>query len=95
MIFGIFIQRNTDFEKNIFSIVEQNPFFLSVKSSPFLRTTVLFFTIFTKKRDLRQKPQVVTAYPEMHKNCATKGNVTTEKMVETKTYSEARFSSLP
>ena len=44
---------------------------------------------------MRQKPQVVTAYPEMHKNCATKGNVTTEKMVETKTYSEARFSSLP
>ena len=48
-----------------------------------------------KKIDLRQKPQVVTACQEMHKNCATKGNVTTEKMVETKTYSEARFSSLP
>ena len=54
-----------------------------------------FFHNLYKKIDLRQKPQVVTAYPAMHRNCATKGNVTTEKMVETKTYSEARFSSLP
>lgn len=32
---------------------------------------------------------------EIHNNSATKGNVKTEKIVDTNTYSEARFSSFP
>lgn len=95
MIFGIFIQRNTDFEKNIFSIVEQNHFSFLANRLLSCGQLSFFSQSLQKKIDLRQKPQVVTACQEMHKNCATKGSVKTEKMVETKTYSEARFSSLP
>lgn len=80
--------------KKNFSIVEENPFFFPANFR-LSHGQLSFFSQSLQKMDLRQKPQVVTACQEMHKNCATKGNVTTEKMVETKTYSEARFSSLP